>query len=374
MKISYINSVCVRNDAISAAIRDEISYLQEDGQRDLRLFAYECQYPDMPFSQCYSEQGLALNRHFATSDLVVFHFGVYYPLFNLLSLVPKACRKLVVFHNITPPTLLPPHSRTLIERSFAQLDNVRWADHIVCVSSTNQKVLWERGIEVPSTVVPLSVPNMLPPPSEKPSFSDETIRIVFVGRFVRSKGPTELLAAVSRLAAQCQGLSVQIDMIGNLAFSDPALVEEVRAQAATITADHSNSAVRVQIHGSAPDEVKHSILRDADIFALPTYHEGFCVPILEAFASGCRIVSYDNSNIPDVAGGCGTLVRTGDVGALARALIADVDLVRSKAWKAGGEASRYRQFIARTRRHLSRFTRDNVRRDFLRVIDGLMQR
>ena len=48
--------------------------------------------------------------------------------------------------------------------------------------------------------------------------------------------------------------------------------------------------------------------RDAGVFVLPTRHEGFCVPIVEALAAGCKVIACDNSNTPAVTGGLASLV------------------------------------------------------------------
>ena len=44
------------------------------------------------------------------------------------------------------------------------------------------------------------------------------------------------------------------------------------------------------------------------------------MPVLEALASGCKVISYDNSNLPAISGGLAQLVPTGDVAALAAAI------------------------------------------------------
>ncbi|WP_440967189.1 glycosyltransferase [Massilia sp. GER05] len=64
----------------------------------------------------------------------------------------------------------------------------------------------------------------------------------------------------------------------------------------------------VRLHGDAPEDAKERILRDADVFVPPARHAGFCVPIVEALAAGCKVIAYDNSNTPAVTGGLASLV------------------------------------------------------------------
>ena len=119
MKISYVHSVCVRHDAISNAIRDELSFLKQAGH-DIHLFAARCEEVPAGFTQVDHISQILLHPHFQQSDLVVFHFGIYYPLLDLLPLVPAWTTRIVVFHNITPRELVAAGDRWLIDRSFAQ--------------------------------------------------------------------------------------------------------------------------------------------------------------------------------------------------------------------------------------------------------------
>src|SRR5262245_9350583 len=295
MKIAYINGICVQHDAISNAVRDEINWLRCVGH-DVRLYAYSCEHSDLPFTQVEREADVAFDPHFQSCDLVVFHFGIFYPLFNLLLMVPLHSRRIVVFHNITPTQLLPPFAHELIDRSFVQMANIVFADQVICVSETNRDVLHQAGIQVPITVLPLAVHTELQAPQRKPSFDDGLMRVAFLGRLVKSKGPTDLLEAVSRVMDRDTSIRIKLDLVGNLNFSDESVVAEVRLRMQAMQRRLA-SRFEVNIHGNAPESEKQRILCDADVFVLPTYHEGFCVPILEALGSGCCVVTYDNSNL-----------------------------------------------------------------------------
>jgi glycosyltransferase involved in cell wall biosynthesis len=374
MKISYVNSVCVRNDAISNAIRDEFAFLRQAGHEDIRLFAFSCDDQELPFTACTSISDIVRSRHFLDSDLVIFHFGIYYSLFNLFPISPNRARKVVVFHNITPASLVPPESRWLIEKSFAQLDNIRWADHVICDSRTNLEVLRSRGLKTRASVVPLAVHSALQAPAHKPSFNDGVVRIAFVGRFTQAKGPHELLSAVEAIARDGSlDNTVQLDFIGNLAFSDPTMVASMQRQINDLS-QRFGTKLRIRIHGSAPDELKHATLREADIFALPTYHEGFCVPIVEAMASGCRVVAYENSNTPDISGQLATLVRTGDVEQLARALRSEIEAVRSDAWRGDGTPDSYDAYVRIAQQHVQQFSPASVAPAFLHNVSHAFAR
>lgn len=368
MKVAYIAGVCVAHDAISAAVRDEICWLRESGH-EVILFAYACDYQELPFVLTDSETDIVFHPFFQQCDVAVFHFGVFYSLFNVLPVVRNGAKKVVVFHNITPKEFLPASSHALIDRSFSQLTNMAFADHIICDSQVNQTVLRENGVRTPSTVIPLPVHASLSAPSTKPSFSDGVIRILFLGRFVRSKGPTELLSALADLLKRESGLVVQLDMIGNLKFSDDRVLERMRELIDRMHADFG-ARLMVNIAGNASEAQKQEILRNADLFVLPTYHEGFCVPILEAIASGCLVVCYDNSNTPSVSGALARLVPTGDIAALEQSIGAEIETIASGAWKSAG----YRDRVGASKRHLSAFAPDCVREQYLDFMERRLNR
>lgn len=57
-------------------------------------------------------------------------------------------------------------------------------------------------------------------------------------------------------------------------------------------------------HGQLPE-----VYQCADIFAIATNYEGFCIPVLEAMASGLPIIASDTPPIPEIMGGCGVIVK-----------------------------------------------------------------
>ena len=68
-------------------------------------------------------------------------------------------------------------------------------------------------------------------------------------------------------------------------------------------------ADRVEFIEMVPNHEIHQHYHSADIFALATHYEGFCIPILEAMASGLPVVACDTEPIPEILGGTGVVVQ-----------------------------------------------------------------
>jgi len=366
VRISYVSSICTVNDAISDAVRTEIGWLRQRPADDVKLYCYKCDYDELPVKTVNAIKDIAFDEHFQESQLIVFHFGIYYPLFDLLPAAPKGAKRLVVFHNVTPKNLVATENQDTIERSFRQMSNIAFADYVACVSETNLETLRAHGVETPAGIAPLAIHDGLYAPVRKPSADDGVSRIVFVGRFVKAKGPTDLLRALPLVIAVNRVARFEVDLIGNVSFSNSSVLEEIRRLGAQMS-EAFKGRIKVTIRGDASTEEKHRVLREADVLVLPTYHEGFCVPILEALASGCRVIAYDNSNTPAIGGGFAFLTPTGDIDSLAEAIGRETRDVLTALWR-DGPCSGYSQFVQKTRNYVGQFSPDRTRDRFLSMI------
>jgi hypothetical protein len=114
---------------------------------------------------------------------------------------------------------------------------------------------------------------------------------------------------------------------------------------------------------------------------MPSHHEGYCIPIVEAMMSGCYIVGSDAGNIPVVMGGLGTEFRVGDAEHLASSIANVVGHIR----RARGEGV---EFVVPTSRgemsltewhkavaaHLSEYSTPHYEVTFLRILHTLFSK
>ena len=82
------------------------------------------------------------------------------------------------------------------------------------------------------------------------------------------------------------------------------------------------------------DALRH-VYRGAGVFVFPSLHEGFGIPVIEAFASGVPVVCSNSSALPEVCAGAALEVAPLDGGAIGSAMLA---LVRDEALRARAPA------------------------------------
>jgi glycosyltransferase involved in cell wall biosynthesis len=81
----------------------------------------------------------------------------------------------------------------------------------------------------------------------------------------------------------------------------------------------------VRFLGRMADDALPALYAGASCLAIPSLHEGFGLPALEAMAAGCPVVAADAGALPEVCGGAAVLVDPLDVAAIARGLARAVD-------------------------------------------------
>lgn len=143
-------------------------------------------------------------------------------------------------------------------------------------------------------------------------------KLLFLGRLCKEKGIGELLSVMPELQRRFPDVKLYLGGV----WEDASLKEQMLSIGSCVT-DLG------WVNGSD----KQRILRECDIFVLPSYFEGQPVSILEAMANACGIVASDTGGIPDMIedGETGLLVPPKDAKTLAEkllTLLADPDLCR----------------------------------------------
>jgi glycosyltransferase involved in cell wall biosynthesis len=217
--------------------------------------------------------------------------------------------RMLIWHNITPPELLPDeHSRLYARLGLDFLDRFRLlAVGAIANSSFSADVLTARGWEAPE-ILPLLVDlERFRDHREDPIRSIEEAvagqRILFVGRFAPHKNQLRLVDVADRLCAA--GLrDFTVDLVGSAPEGD-AYVEAIRERIAALALDH-----RVLLHGHLSDEKLRSLYRSADVYCSLSEHEGFGMPLVEAMEHNVAVVAHGSGSIGTTLGDSGVLLRS----------------------------------------------------------------
>jgi glycosyltransferase involved in cell wall biosynthesis len=119
-----------------------------------------------------------------------------------------------------------------------------------------------------------------------------------------------------------------------LAVVGPVRDEKYGALLHSLTAE-LGIAEDVVFVGGVPLEETVRFYQAADVFVYPSFNETFGLPILEAMACGCPVVTSDASAMPETAGGAAVLSDPGDPASIARAILRAVGPERDRLREAG---------------------------------------
>lgn len=223
------------------------------------------------------------------ADLLLFHYSAYAPRLEPMLGWPQ--RKLLVYHNVTPAEWLwehQPHVATLCALGRDHLP--RWAravDVAAAVSSFNADELRAAGAR-DVRVVPILFDAARVHTGSVPD-AHAGARILFVGRITPHKRPELVLRAFELYRAGCDP-QARLDLVGEPL--SPAYGASIQALAGP----------GVQLHGRAGQADVNQLYNDADVFLTLSEHEGFCVPLLEAFATDTPAIARPNGGMPEVGG------------------------------------------------------------------------
>ena len=166
---------------------------------------------------------------------------------------------------------------------------------------------------------------------------------------------------------------MHLTLAGSIRFSQPDVLVAVERA----LAEHGQAG-RLTLVGDGGDEPIASLYGASDVFVMPSHHEGYCVPVVEALRSGCFVIGSDAGNVPTVMGGLGSVFPTGDAAALAGRIAEIAERVRmSRATgsvlvlpTSSGQIA-LPDWHGAVTRHLRDYSLHNFETKFLQIIEEL---
>jgi glycosyltransferase involved in cell wall biosynthesis len=242
---------------------------------------------------------------------------------TLMAPIVKASPSLVIhmktMHAYTAPEAISPLVRTYRRLSYPR--TARAADAII-INSESLRSEIQRYLDIDSRKLRLiyeAVDHELFRPGEAALARSEVVSygvtkpfVLFVSSLWPYKNCDGLLRAWALARGELGGRQLAIVGPG----ADETYVAQLHALAAEL-----GIAEDVVFVGGVPLEETVRFYQAADLFVYPSLNETFGLPILEAMACACPVVTSDTSAMPETAGGAAILCDPRDPASIARAML-----------------------------------------------------
>lgn len=231
----------------------------------------------------------------ADGDLVVIRWSAWSPPLRALLELPNPL--LVHYHNVTPPSYLWNHSPVVAVQcavgrielpAFARAATVASAD-----SEFNAAELRGAGARETRVVPILLDPERLRPRAAEPPATGEPL-LLSVGRLAPNKRHDLLFDAFAAYRRECAP-GARLLVVGEAIT--PSYGELVRR-----LADDSGAGGAIELAGALAQPQLNAAYAAAGALVHLSDHEGFCVPLIEAFAFDLPVVAAAAGAMPEVGG------------------------------------------------------------------------
>jgi glycosyltransferase involved in cell wall biosynthesis len=284
---------------------------------------------------------------------------------TLMAPIVKPARSLVVhfktLHAYTAPASVRPAARLYRRMSYPRTAKV--ADAVIINSeSLRQEVQQYLDVDPAKLhLIPEAVDHDLFQPGDreeswhrmKAQYGVTSPFVLFVSSLWPYKNCAGLLRAFAAAKKSLHGRQLVVVGPGR----DVEYVAELRA----IAEDLGIAGDVVWVGGVPLEETVH-FYRAADVFVYPSFNETFGLPILEAMACGCPVVTSDTSAMPETAGGAALLADPRDPESLAGAIVNACGTENDRLRSAGPERAAEFTWAATAERTLAVYREVHKRR------------
>ena len=276
-------------------------------QRVLRASGYESEI----FIETADSRLESLTRDFRElvdfshpDNLLLHHFSIGSKASRTAFALPD--RMALIYHNITPPEYFVGVHRTLARQCFRGRRELRaYADRCDLAlgdSEFNRQDLEALGF--PRTAVLPVVPDFSHLDREPnwlvaQDFDDDWTNILFVGRVIANKKIENLIRYFHAYHAAVNPRSRLLIVGAQSGFE--RYLASLHQLTATLGASH------VHFIGHVSDEELVAFYELGDLFLCASEHEGFCVPLVEAFYKQVPVLAYAATAVPSTMDGAGVL-------------------------------------------------------------------
>ncbi len=354
MEVHQFATSLTYGDAISNEMMEIRSALQEQGLRS-EIFV---RFHD-PRMARHAHDYREYRRFSQPDNVVIFHFSIGSPVSKLFFRIPD--RKIMIYHNITPHTFFLDNHRILARECYKGRLELNLfkdkADLALGDSEFNRRELEQAGY-ARTGVLPLLLDlakfDQPGDPVVPEIFSERKTTLLFVGRVIPNKKFED--------AIKCfYYYRTWFDPDSRLILAgDHRGMERYFAGLQGLVEGLGLRDVHFTGHIRFAELVSYYDL--ADVYLSMSEHEGFGVPLLEAFHKGIPVVAYAAGAVEETMNGGGILIREKDLFRTAALL----DTLRQ-------DSGLRRAIIESQRTALKRYERDNIVRILVEHIERVGQ-
>lgn len=232
---------------------------------------------------------------------------------DLIRWVPKGAKTVVTVHDIIPLLESDGLSPSQQRRFRRRVANIERADRVVCVSEFTRTLLL-KAFRLDGSRV-LVIPNGATTPvrmeraTRNPFPTKPGIKLLLVGSVLRRKN----LRLVPGIVRELRNRGVEVVLLRIGQMLPPELASEIHQAL-------SDSERLVEL-GLVSDSVLQAAYQFADALIFPSTNEGFGLPVLEAMAEGCPVITSNAASLPEVGGDAVLYFDPGDAAQAAEACV-----------------------------------------------------
>lgn len=288
-------------------------------------------------------------RRFSSPDnVVIFHFSIGSPVSKVFFRIPD--KRIMIYHNITPYEFFVDTHRILTRECYkGRLELRQFVDKVDLAlgdSDYNRRELAEAGYPATGVLPILMDFDKFDGPDDpvtREVFDTGKTTLLYVGRVMPAKKFEDVIRTFAFYRKHFNRDS-QLLLVGEFRGFERYMAGLQDLVARLDLPD-------VHITGHVEFEGLLACFRLADVYLSLSEHEGFCVPVLEAFHLKLPVVAFDAGAVAETMNGGGVVLKDKDpfrTAAVVDRVVRDRDL-RAKLIAAGTKA-------------LARYERANVRR------------
>ena len=239
----------------------------------------------------------------AEDDYIIYHLSTGSRLNDLLKSFKG--KKMVIYHNVTPPEFFAPYSRQAEmlcqegKKGVEILSGV--ADYCLADSEYNKQELLDVGYQSEIKVLPIIIP--FSDYKKKPSikvvqkYKDDFTNILFTGRIAPNKKQEDVINAFYHYQKYYNSKS-RLFLVGSYSGME-MYYERLKRYVSTLEVKNVIFTGHISF-----DEIL-AYYSVSDLFLCMSEHEGFCIPLVEAMLFEVPIIAYQTSGVIGTMNGCG---------------------------------------------------------------------